>query len=80
MPRMRFRVVWGLLEMMAIFSPRRVFRSVDLPTFGLPMMEMKPDLNFSSSLMEVRIPQISGPRNRKANEEKADERWMHVLR
>jgi hypothetical protein len=46
---------------------------VDLPTFGLPMMEMKPDLNFSWSLMEVRIPQISGSRNRKADEGKANE-------
>ena len=58
----------GLFEMMAIFSPKRQFRSVDLPTFGLPMMEMKPDLKSSLSIMVGRIPEISAPRNRKAAE------------
>jgi hypothetical protein len=59
MPRILFRVVCGLSEMMAIFSPKSAFRSVDFPTFGLPMMEMKPDLNFCSSAMSRRIPEIS---------------------
>src|SRR4030042_5139624 len=44
-PRMRLRVVWGLLDMMAIFSPKRKLRRVDFPAFGRPMMETNPDLN-----------------------------------
>ena len=47
-----FRVVWGLLDTMAIFSPKSRLRRVDLPTFGRPMREMNPDLkpvSFSSS-------------------------------
>jgi hypothetical protein len=71
-PRMRFRVVCGLSEMMAIFSPRSAFRSVDLPTFGLPTIEMKPDLNFCPLVMPARIPENTGSRNRKAG--KRDER------
>lgn len=35
---MRLRVVWGLFETMAIFSPTRALVSVDLPTFGRPQM------------------------------------------
>ena len=33
---MRLRVVCGLFDTMAIFSPQTVFSRVDLPTFGLP--------------------------------------------
>ena len=33
---MRLRVVCGLGETIATFSPTRAFVSVDLPTFGLP--------------------------------------------
>ena len=33
---MRLRVVWGLGETMAIFSPARVLVRVDLPTLGRP--------------------------------------------
>ena len=47
MPVMRLRVVWGLVETMAIFSPTRAFSKVDLPTFGRPTSAMKPDLNSS---------------------------------
>jgi hypothetical protein len=42
--------------MIDIFSPRRQFMSVDLPTFGLPMMAMKPDLKFFASFMAVEYP------------------------
>ena len=44
-PRIRVRVVWGLSETMAILSPRIRLRRVDFPTFVLPRMEMKPDVN-----------------------------------
>jgi hypothetical protein len=42
--RIRFRVVWGLGEIMAIFSPMSRFNKVDLPTLGAPIIETKPDL------------------------------------
>ena len=42
---MRFLVVWGLLLVMASFSPRIELSSVDLPTLGRPAMAMNPDLN-----------------------------------
>ena len=35
---MRLRVVWGLGETIATFSPTRAFVSVDLPTFGRPQI------------------------------------------
>jgi ribosomal protein S27E len=38
-------VVCGLADIIAIFSPVKRFNSVDLPTFGLPMIVTKPDLN-----------------------------------
>ena len=41
---MRLRVVWGLLEVMAIFWPIRWFMRVDLPTLGRPIRVTKPDL------------------------------------
>src|SRR5512140_517093 len=66
MPRILFLVVWGLSETMASFSPKRAFRSVDLPTFGLPTMEMKPDLNDVVSAMGDRIPEKNALRNKKA--------------
>ena len=37
-PLMRLRVVCGLCDTIAIFSPTRRFRSVDFPTFGRPAM------------------------------------------
>jgi hypothetical protein len=45
MPRIALLVVWGLEEVMAIFSPTKAFVSVDFPTFGLPTKDTKPDLN-----------------------------------
>ena len=35
---MRLRVVWGLADTMATFSPTRALVRVDLPTFGRPQM------------------------------------------
>ena len=40
----RFLVVCGLLDVMAIFCPIRWFISVDFPTFGRPMIVTNPDL------------------------------------
>ena len=42
-PVMRVRVVWGLSEMIAIFSPTRRFRREDFPTFGFPTMATNAD-------------------------------------
>ena len=39
-----FLVVCALLLVIAIFCPISLFISVDFPTFGLPMMDTKPDL------------------------------------
>src|SRR5438105_10418228 len=43
MPRMRLRVVCGLAETAATFSPRRALSSVDLPTLGRPTRATYPD-------------------------------------
>ena len=43
MPRMACRVVWGLLEVIATFEPTRLFVSVDLPAFGRPTKQAKPE-------------------------------------
>src|SRR5262249_41565380 len=43
MPRMRVRVVCGLAEMMATFSPTNAFSKVDLPAFGRPRMLTDPE-------------------------------------
>ena len=40
-PVMRLRVVCGLRDTMATFSPSSALSNVDLPTFGLPMIDMK---------------------------------------
>src|SRR5579871_732652 len=40
---MRLRVVCGLGEMMASFSPTRALSSVDLPALGRPRMQTKPE-------------------------------------
>lgn len=40
----RWRVVWAFEVMIDSRSPTSAFISVDLPTFGLPMMLTKPDL------------------------------------
>ena len=41
MPVMRLRVVCGLRETMATFSPSSALSRVDLPTFGLPIIDTK---------------------------------------
>ncbi len=43
---MRFLVVCGLLETMAIFSPTSAFVSVDFPTFGRPAIVIMADFVF----------------------------------
>src|SRR5450830_720817 len=45
MPRMARRVVCGLDDVMATFSPTSALVSVDLPTFGRPTNDTKPALN-----------------------------------
>src|SRR4030042_5147601 len=44
-PVILLQVVCGLGETMAIFSPTRRFRRVDLPTLGRPMMGTTPERN-----------------------------------
>ena len=39
-PRILFLVVWDFLEVIDIFLPKIWFKIVDLPTFGLPIMEI----------------------------------------
>jgi hypothetical protein len=55
--RIRFRVVWGLGDIMAIFSPMSRFNKVDLPTLGAPIMETKPDFN----LLGIRNLHVQNP-------------------
>ena len=43
----RFLVVCGLLDVIAIFCPISRFIRVDFPTFGLPISVAKPDLKLS---------------------------------
>jgi hypothetical protein len=45
MPRIWLRVVCGFSEIIAIFSPRKVFIKVDFPTLGRPVRETKPERN-----------------------------------
>src|SRR5580700_7080189 len=40
---MRLRVVWGFGLMMARRSPTSAFSSVDLPAFGRPKIQTKPE-------------------------------------
>src|SRR5881394_814562 len=49
-PSTRCRVVCGLSVTMLIFSPISAFSSVDLPTFGRPMIATKPQRPVSPSL------------------------------
>jgi hypothetical protein len=44
-PLIARRVVCGLLLVIATLAPTRAFISVDLPTFGRPAKQAKPDLN-----------------------------------
>jgi len=37
------RVVWGLLDVIATFSPQIALTSEDFPTFGLPTTVTNPD-------------------------------------
>jgi hypothetical protein len=39
-PRILFLVVWDFLEVIEIFLPKIWFNIVDLPTFGLPIIEI----------------------------------------
>ena len=42
-PRILLRVVWGLLDTMATFSPTNRFMMLLLPTLGRPMMATNPE-------------------------------------
>jgi hypothetical protein len=65
MPMIRLRVVWGLLVVIAIFSPTRVLSSVDFPTFGRPMMPMNPDLyNVEPPMVSIFIRTTNGKERR----------------
>ena len=43
----RFLVVWAIGDVIAIFSPINLFMKVDLPTLGLPINAINPDLKSS---------------------------------
>ena len=44
-----FRVVLGLGATMDTFAPKSAFSNVDLPTFGVPIIDMKPQRVFLSA-------------------------------
>lgn len=52
---MRFRVVCGLGETIASFSPTRAFSKVDLPAFGRPRMQTKPERNGMFRLYQLQL-------------------------
>ena len=45
MPRMVCRVVCGRFDVIATFAPTSALVSVDLPVFGLPTKQTKPERN-----------------------------------
>src|SRR6266567_4504984 len=49
-PLIRLRVVWGLSEVMTIFSPRMLFRRLDFPALGRPMIDTNPERNGSAGI------------------------------
>jgi len=49
----------GFFETAAIFSPTTTFRSVDLPTLGLPIIEIKPERKSSCVLTVCSIYSIT---------------------
>src|SRR5579872_54090 len=53
---MRLRVVWGLGEMIASFSPTRAFSRVDFPAFGRPRMQTKPERKGILVLYQFQLP------------------------
>ena len=53
-PAMRLRVVCGLAETMATFSPMRAFSSVLLPALGRPRMATNPDFKGEMLLTSLR--------------------------
>ena len=54
MPRTACRVVCGLEEAMTIFLPTSALVRVDLPAFGLPTRQAKPDRKGGDSVMIYR--------------------------
>jgi hypothetical protein len=45
MPRIAWRVVCGRFDVIATFAPTSAFISVDLPVFGRPTKQTKPEWN-----------------------------------
>src|SRR6185503_4167827 len=58
-PIMRVRVVCGLSDTMAIFSPTSLLSSVDLPAFGRPISATVPDLLFWVSIRAIDFGNLS---------------------
>src|SRR3954451_2095770 len=54
-PWIDVRVVCGLSATMATFCPTSAFNNVDLPAFGRPMIETKPDWNFLFMRYRLRL-------------------------
>ena len=59
-PSILLRVVCGLLDTMATFSPTKRFMMLDLPTFGRPRMATKPERNFLLSKVDMLLSGIAG--------------------
>src|SRR5437016_7665797 len=70
---MRLRVVCGLAETIATFSPTSAFNSVDFPALGRPRMLTKPDFMRSglSALLPQWIPETGDAREG----DRCDARW-----
>jgi len=57
-PLIAVLVVWTLFAVAAIFSPTKRFTKVDFPTFVLPSIATKPDLNSDIILPPSVLPYI----------------------
>src|SRR3981081_4680881 len=58
---MRLRVVLVFGEIIAIFSPTRALSNVDLPAFGRPRIQTKPERNGMLAMVILRrVSQIAG--------------------
>ena len=79
MPLIRWRVVWALDVTMERCSPRIRFKSVDLPTFGLPMMLIKPDLCSNEKYFDANLKLILSlqPQKIQCGVEQLVARWAH---
>ena len=62
MPRIACRVVCGLADAIAILLPTRALVNVDLPAFGRPTKQAKPERNVPRSEVVERCPSTDSGR------------------